>query len=139
MVGSDKTGGGFVLRGDGKKFDRVSFPGKYLRAVWGTSSDSVWVAGYEGEIHHFDGKTWKLETTLTNAQLLNLWGSAPNDIWASGLAGAIFHSDGNTWTKVPTSTDQTIWSMWGSSPVNVWAIGAEGAILRFNGQKWRAE
>ena len=137
--GSDRSGGGFVLRGNGKHFDRAPFPGKALRAVWGTASDSVWVAGYDGEIHHFNGKTWQLETTLPNAQLLNLWGSAPNDIWASGLAGAIFHSDGKTWTKVPSSTDKVLWSTWGSSSANVWAVGPEGTLLRYNGQKWRAE
>ena len=141
MVGSDRMGSGkqgFVLRGDGKRFDRMPFEGGSLRAIAGTSSDDVWIGAYTGELYHWDGKAWTQAQALEGEpRVLSMWAAAPNDVWAVGFDGMVLHYDGAKWTRAKTNTNAILWSVWGSAANDVWAVGNDGARLHWDGHDWK--
>jgi hypothetical protein len=136
MVGSDKSGGGFLLRGDGKKFDRSPFDGSALRGVWGASKDDVWVAAYKGDLHHWDGKAWTKAEAPPHRELLCVSGSGPNDVWAVGYEGNTLHYDGQAWSLVPTKSKEYLWSVWSSGLDNAWTVGTQATLLHWDGHRW---
>jgi len=135
VVGSDDQAKGFVLRGDGKRLDRVPFTGAGLRGVYAPSPNDVWVATYDGALQHWDGNQWGPATTVPDAHWLGLWGSAPNDIWAFGLGGTAYHYTGTTWSRVDTGTHDILWAAWGRAANDVWFVGNAGTRLHWTGQK----
>jgi hypothetical protein len=67
-----------------------------FNAVWGSSSQDVWVAGgtwlgTDGVILHYDGNTWTLWDGVTGTSLHGVWGSSAGDVWAVGKGGTILH------------------------------------------------
>ncbi|MCU7526783.1 MAG: hypothetical protein HF308_20115, partial [Ignavibacteria bacterium] len=80
---------GGVIHFDGKKVTKcywiADFPGnvdnpvlgkgKGITRLWGTSSNSIYAAGYKGAIAHFDGKTWKKIDCNTDLTIQDIWGS----------------------------------------------------------------
>jgi hypothetical protein len=136
MVGSDKTGGGFVLKGDGKKFDRPPFEGTALRGVWGAGKDDVWVATYKGDLHHWDGKAWSKSNAPNSHELLGLSGSSATDVWAVGYEGTVLHYDGHAWSPRSVPAKVYLWSVWASAPDNAWVAGTEATLLRWDGHAW---
>jgi hypothetical protein len=139
MVGSDtKGGGGFVLRGDGKNFDRMPFEGTSLRAIGGTGSDDVWLGAYTGELYHWDGTAWTATPALAESHLLSIWAASPKDVWAVGFDGLILHYDGDAWTRSATTSTSILWSVWGSAADDVWIVGNDGTLLHWTGHGWKS-
>jgi hypothetical protein len=134
-VGSDHKGKGFILRGDGKHFERLPFDGESLRSIWGTGPDQVWVAAYDGPVYAWDGKAkkWTATASPPTEKLLGLWGAGSTDIWAVGLNGGAFHYDGAVWTKQNTGTKDAFWAAWGAGSSDVWLVGTAGALRHWNG------
>jgi hypothetical protein len=135
-VGTDHKGGsGFVLRGDGKHFERVPFEGESLRAVWGTGPDQVFVAAYDGPVYLWDGKTkkWTATASPPTDKVLGLWGTGATDVWAVGLNGGAYHYDGQAWTKKNVGTTQALWAAWGAGSSDAWLVGTNGLLLHWNG------
>ncbi len=75
--------GGEVIRTDAQPPD-VSVSTSLLKAVWGTSSRDVWVAGTKGYLAHFDGAAWTRIPAVTTSDLKCIWGTSAGDIWAGG-------------------------------------------------------
>jgi hypothetical protein len=133
-VGSDRQSQGFVLRGDGKRFDRVPFQGGSLRAVFGSSPSDVWVAAYDGQLQHWDGAHWDSVPVVRDTHWLSLWGSSARDVWAAGLNGLVFHFQGDGWERINTPTREVLWSVSGSAHDDVWFVGGSGTRLHWNGR-----
>jgi hypothetical protein len=124
-----------VLRGDGMLFNEVPFTGAPLRGIWGSSSNDVWVAAYQGAIQHWDGTGWTAASSDTAVALLGITGTGPNDVWAVGLDGVAFHYDGASWSRTPMGSNDVLWSVWSGAPGQAWAAGA-GALHQWNGSVW---
>jgi hypothetical protein len=136
LVGSDKHGAGFVLHGDGAKFDRMPFEGGSLRGVWGSAPDDVWVSSYDGQLTHWDGSAWSAAAGLPAGRFLGGWGTTAKDMWSVGFDGAILHYDGHAWVHSPATNAQILWSVWGSAADDVWIVGNGGTILHWQGRAW---
>ena len=112
-----------------------------LSGVWGSAPDDVFIVGGtfdQGEVRHFDGKSWQ-KTLLSDTPLL-IWvfGFGPDDVYAVGVAGTLVHYDGRSWRSVETGVDVGLWGVWGSKPNDIWIVGGdvgEGTplILHYDG------
>lgn len=138
MAGAGDKNEGFVLRGDGKKFDKVPFEGKTLRAIFGSGPNDVWIAGYDGAVNHWDGKAWTEAMNLPKAHWLNMFGFGPKDVWLVGFEGMIYHYDGAKWSQVPSGTKVILWTVWGAAPNDVWVAGNDGTFLHWDGKAFNA-
>lgn len=105
----------------------------WLRGVWGSASNDVYVVGGSGTILHSSnsGATWLARNSATTATLYGVWGSGSDDIYAVGTAGRIFHSadGGTTWTPQTSGTTSLLYAVWGSGSSDVFIAGAAGVML----------
>jgi hypothetical protein len=98
-----------------------------LRGVWSDGAGATWAVSEEGGVLRYDGKDWKVQTTLSGP-LRSIWGSGPTDIWIGGDTG-LFHGEGTSsanlaFAAVETPGPQTpILSVWGTGADDVWATG----------------
>jgi len=79
-------------------------------SIWGFSKNDVWIAGYEGQIWHYNGNDWseseRFETTIEKEiAFIDLWGESPDNLYAIGSSGygekrtaVIAKYDGINWT-----------------------------------------
>jgi hypothetical protein len=90
----------------------------FLSSAWSSGPDDVFVVGGNldrGEIHHFDGSGWGVET-LEDAELLVwVYGLSPTDVYAVGLAGSALHFDGQRWESLAYPGDDDLWGRRGPS------------------------
>jgi hypothetical protein len=116
----------------------ASIRGRYspgLSAVWLDPSGSGHAVGINGETLAYDGSSWSLEETPTQASLFAIWGSAPNDVYAAGEQAQILHYDGARWSVDREPAQSTrLHAVWCSSASNIYAVGRE--LLRFDGTAW---
>jgi len=136
--GTRYGGGGYVVHGGGQAFDAVGYDGGAPRAIWGTAVDDVWIAPYEGAMHHWDGTTWSAAPGAEVQKLIGAGGSARDDAWAVGLDGAIFHWDGASWEPSDAGTTANLSSVWAAARDDAWIVGAAGTVLRWDGAAWAA-
>jgi len=125
-------------------------------AIWGSSSDDIWVAG--GGVFHFNGNEWKrIDATTSGNQVIALnqvfydnkpystiWGNSCTDVYFGSQRGTIVHWDGKNTTVVYTKSENfIIQNIHGSSTTNIWAVGTEyyspwrNLVLHFNGTTWK--
>jgi hypothetical protein len=114
-----------------------------LFAVWGNSSNDVFVVGGSGTILHNDGTNWTPMTWGGGFGFEGVWGSSGKDVYAVGggdgfgLAyGIILHYDGNCWREVFSTTEYQFTDVWGSSGRDVFATTSRGPILHYDGTGW---
>jgi hypothetical protein len=101
------------------------------KAVTGTSSSDVWIAGYHNEMAHFDGQEWSFEegSGYASGHVRKLWALAPDDIWGASDFGIIVHYDGESWRALETRTRPTFTGLWVGADGEGWAVGEYGAIV----------
>jgi hypothetical protein len=63
----------------------------YLRGIWGSGPNDVWVVGDAGAILQWDGNSLAIVPSGITNSLRAIWGSATNDLWAVGDNGTILH------------------------------------------------
>lgn len=66
-----------------------------LGAIWGTSSDDLWVGGGQDALLHFDGAAWT-EVSESTGVVTALFGAGASDVWLFG-SNVPYHYDGATW------------------------------------------
>jgi hypothetical protein len=142
-------GDGLLMRWDGRVLATIPTPGAH--AFWwihGVASGDMFLAGEQGEVHHFDG------TTVTRvdvgapagATLFGIWGTSDDDLWAVGGSFAtggprqvILRGVGGTWGPVASpagiDADVSYFKVWGpaSPQPQVWIVGDRGVVLRDDG------
>jgi len=105
-----------------------------LLAVWGASSDEVWVVGGRTSLSggptilRYDGATWtRVDSQQTNLDLWWVFGFADGDVFMTGSGGSILRYRDGGFTRLNTpSVAGTIFGLWGSSPTDLWAVGDAG-------------
>lgn len=108
----------------------------YLRGVWGSAANDLFVAGDSGTVLHWNGAAWSRMSTGTRAELHRVWGSSGSDVYVSGAGGTLLHYDGSTWSRVTVPTTAGLERIWGSSAADVYVGGANGTLLHFDGSAW---
>lgn len=110
-------------------------PSGYYSSMWGSSANTLYIAGSSGIIAKTvnGGTTWTTLTTGVSASFNQIWGSSGSDLWVVGDSGIVLHStdSGATWQKlsVPSSfSSKAMTSVWGSSATDVY-IGTEGGYV----------
>lgn len=111
-------------------------PAPYLlNAVWGASTDDVWMVGLAPQnrpgILHWNGAVLSEVAPPAGAlgQLYGVHGSGPADVYAVGDAGLLLRWDGQAWSVVniglPTAGPLTgaLTAVWAFGPRDVW-LGA---------------
>jgi hypothetical protein len=136
MVGTNSSGQGYVIQGDGKHFDANGYKGPPARAVWALAPADVWVAPYEGQLQHWNGKDWA-PAQSPEGPWFRMSGSGPDDVWAVGADGLTAHLHAGTWTKVPTGSKAIAFSVWSGGPNLAWTVGHDGMLMRWDGTAWK--
>jgi len=131
----------------------------WLRGIWGTSPDNLWVVGQNGTILHSVSRggvvEWESVPSPVDYDLYAVWGSGPTDIWAVGgpgtyqsRAGAIRYyngPEGLKWYEVlqscwtcPNITNEAavLKGVWGSASNDIWAAGTRGELIHWDGTSW---
>ena len=107
---------------------RVIVRSQRLRAVWGTSSNDVFIAGDGGTILRYDGVRWSAQSVPTSRDLRAIWGRGPTEIYAAGDSGTVLRYDGTSWRSLTTSSTSIIYSLFGIGTSG--AVAAVGEIAR---------
>lgn len=100
--------------------------------------------GDNGNILHYDGKTWKSVPITENNDLYSIWGSSAKNIFVSGDSGVILHYDGSSWNSESGSTSENLFGISGISAYDVITVGnnedlylnTAGVIFQYNGKSW---
>jgi hypothetical protein len=135
---------GTIFRVSGDSWEvSLSDPAANFEAVWGSGVADVFavgnqgtVAGSEGTIAHWDGRSWAQMPWSTTQELRGVWGTEPNDVYAVGTEGAIVHWDGRSWSAMSSGTTTTLNAVGGTGPNDVYAVGYDGTIVHWNGRDW---
>jgi len=139
-VGGSASGGesGFLFHGDGNQFADAGYPGGSVRAIWGQSSDEIWVAQYQGALQRWNGLAWDAFATPDGAILRALAGSGPDDVWAGGADAVMLHWDGAAWRTVQVDIDGacTVSSICSFAADDAWANGC-GGLIHWAGSSWQ--
>jgi len=130
--------GGTILHYDGVAWTpQASGTSQDLRAVWGSSSRDVFVAGGRS-ILHYDGTAWSALPATPEAEFVALWGDAPNALFALGTAPSGYRAylyDGAAWNLMADQVQG--YSLWGSSAADVYAVGLGGrGVHHYDGRSW---
>lgn len=108
-----------------------------LRCLCTDAAGGLYAAGQLGEIHHFDGRTWRKHFDLhVDVTILALWSDASGAVYAIGDEGLILHWDGRTWERMTSGTKSALYGLWGQDSAHLLAVGDFGMILRWNGTRW---
>ena len=110
--------------------------GNTLNDVWGASGTDVFAVGDVGAIVHYDGTTWTVVASGTEANLLGVGGTTGSDVFAVGQKGTILHYDGVAWAAMDSPTLADLAAVWAASPSDVFAVGSGGTILHYDGLSW---
>ncbi|MFL5542036.1 MAG: Ig-like domain-containing protein [Longimicrobiaceae bacterium] len=108
----------------------------YLRGVWGSAANDLFVAGDSGTVLHWNGAAWSRMATGTRAELHRVWGSSATDVYVSGENGTLLHYDGSAWSRVAVPSAVGLERIWGSSASDVYVGGAAGTLLHYDGASW---
>jgi len=120
-----------------------------LRAVWGSSPNNIWAAGWivRGDwgtnLVHYDGEKWE-DYDYFEAEFNGMFGLDSNNIWAVGnnlvvprRDALVAHYDGFEWKTVYVDINlPSLRAVWASAPDDVFAVGSYGTIIHYNGSNW---
>lgn len=101
------SGGGYARRKNGVWTSKyVSGMGASNNKIWGSSSSDLYFVGYNGNITHYDGTTFKKMTSGTTVELKDVYGTPDgNEVWACGWNSddgnsVILRKTDNNWNKI---------------------------------------
>lgn len=96
-----------------------------IQAIWGSSSQNVWIIDYSGHLLHWDGQNWSLAAEDGPGAVYGMWGNPTSELWTVGLGptneGEIGHFVHDRWeSRRPTGR---LHDIWGSGSSELWAVG----------------
>jgi hypothetical protein len=65
--------------------------GIVARAIWGSGSQDLFVAGWGGELLHYDGVAWTTVASPTTQDVEAITGAGASDLWLAGSGGMLIH------------------------------------------------
>ncbi len=108
-----------------------------LRCLAAEGAEGLYAAGQLGEIHHFDGRSWRKHFDLhVDITILGLWSDAAGTAFAIGDEGLALQWDGAEWQRMTSGTKSALYGLWGQDAQHLLAVGDFGMILRWNGTRW---
>jgi hypothetical protein len=104
----------------------------------------VWLVGEQGRITHWDGSTFREDTSGTTATLFGVMAFGDDDVWAVGGTpestsapnDVVLHYDGASWKEeaLPEKSGKAMFKVWGASPSDLYVVGEAGIVWhRSNG------
>jgi len=130
---------GLVIHYDGVEWQEVTkLPTEQLTAIWGTSSNDLWVGGFHGGLFHYDGTTWTQDSipipeaydTTYFSMFDVIVGSSFDNIYARYRrepGGAWFlHYDGTEWRVVTHDSADRLKRLWVSEFGTLFSVGTLG-------------
>lgn len=129
---------GTVLTLDRGKWEALPPAGELgIHDVTRAPDGGLLAAGQLGEIHHFDGATWRKEFDLhMDVTLLSLWSDGMGAIFAAGDEGLVLRLIGDGWERMPSGTKSALYGLWGRDAEHLLAVGDFGQVMRWNGVQW---
>ncbi|MGI9475557.1 MAG: hypothetical protein ACR2PI_02555, partial [Hyphomicrobiaceae bacterium] len=95
-------------------------------------------AGQMGEVHHFDGATWRKVFDLhMDVTILSLW-SDGTSFFAAGDEGLVLQNSPRapSWNRMASGTKSALYDLWGPDDRHILAVGDFGLVQRWNGERW---
>jgi hypothetical protein len=141
-VGASAGRNGFVWHYDGAQFQSVALPDTLpqdenrdqpgLFKVWGSSTDSVWVAGASGTLLHGNARAGFELVKGGGPEILFTVNARGDHVAAVGGAssGVLLEGHGTTLTDRATPSTPLLQGVWIDDHDQVWAVGQGGTILR---------
>ncbi|NIA00895.1 hypothetical protein [Massilia sp. CCM 8734] len=101
-----------------------------LYDIDGFSEQDVYTAGTDGQVFHFDGKTWKQVAMPTNIELSAVCCAGDDQVYISGRKGTTYMGRGNKWTRIHEGSQtlpfrDMVWHedrVWCTNDSGVWFI-----------------
>lgn len=114
-----------------------------LRALWGKTSDKLFVVGDEGTILHYDEadpQQWQQipcqpVEDMPCGRLNAIWGSSRSDIHVVGENGVTLRFDGQSWSPPTVISAEHLLDLWGTSE-HMFAVGASGSLFHRDRETW---
>ncbi|MCI0512645.1 YCF48-related protein [candidate division KSB1 bacterium] len=113
-----------------------------LNAVSFLNEKAGWIVGSEGKILHTEdgGRTWHLQSSNTQVNLLSLSIFDARNVWAAGEQGVILYWDGTEWTRQASHTGHPILNIHFRNRTNGLAIATSTLLTTSNsGQEWQPQ
>ena len=114
-------------------------PVEDLSCVWGASASSVYVAGKNGAIAHWDGSLWTAMVSGTSSDLIAISGSSDDCVAALTYSGPLLVFDGDSWSAVDIPDVELAdykSFLWCSGPNSIWVGKANGRVGHYDGSAW---
>ena len=116
----------------------------FVRDIWGTSDNDLFVVGDDGAILHFNGTSWSNMVSHTTKDIWGVWGISSSDVfaicqevnWGGTSFYSVLHYDGTSWNEMTCESGFVLGSIWGSSENDVFAGGWGGELLYYDGVAW---
>lgn len=104
------------------------------RDFWAFGAEDVWAIGADGELTHFDGRTWQAGEVPLRIKSVAARGG--DDVWAAAEPATLLHHDGRVWSASPIPGGAAVEPVaLGVSARELWVLTATD-ILRFDGTRW---
>ncbi len=135
--------GGLIVHNDGVSAtwtQQTSGTTIDLKAIYGSSASDIYAVGYipmspnsMSVILHFDGTSWKTQSSgLTSAQLNTVFVAPDGEAWIGDLLTVALYSNGNgTWTNVTSIGNLEKWQVTGTSDHDVYFFSEDGNIFHY--------
>lgn len=122
---------------DGVSWSQEATASVGLNAVW-AGTDSVWVAGDEGEVMRRTDGVWAASETNKSANFYAIAGSGASDMWTFGDQGVVMRWDGASWKQSTTPTTETLNGVYAATDGTMFAVGNNGTTLRWESTGWES-
>ena len=108
-----------------------------LRAVSGTSEETIFAAGNYGRVLNNDGVAWRVVSDFPGVvNNYGMWAADTGSVFIAGDQGTIYRYDGLVWTEMESNTTKRLRNIWGISETSVYSVGDNGTMLHYDGSAW---
>ncbi len=140
----------YILHYDGAKWERhTDIKAPTATAIWGSSSNNLFVGCDSGIVLHYNGTEWQKQFAGNNTQLLDIYSTDDEDIFAAGVLFIEpknkffqFNYKDNSWAIVDSfwwTPDANLERFgvyhWGTDINNFYSAGPAW-LYKYNGQSW---
>ncbi len=133
-----------LLLKDGEDWKRIDTGlSRFVKNVWGLSTDELFAIGHWGEIYHYDGTVWMpMDSGTDDDSLVGIWGSSSNHVLVVGgdrddFGPVIRRWDGSVWTEMEQNLQGALSDVFGFSDSNVYVAGS--VLAHWDGSDWTPE
>src|SRR5215203_1441626 len=144
----ESTYGGLrVRRYDGRRWrEDLVAPGIWPQAMDMVSPGEGWIGGNHGNLLHYTGGRWRLETleldkaAREGLNILALKMAGSEDGWLAGRQGLVARYRQGRWRVIPVpAAMRTVifYDLDVTADGHLWVVGSDGFIGRYDGARWQ--